>query len=213
MHHTSVETFSNAAIGQDPIVLRDIQKQSKNIAVYQRDLSLLQEELTQTMAKPIEFKTSGLDSEILSALQEYFETYVGHGTGLLKDISEQLILFKQISGVKSFRLLFTTVNNNMCRRYHTDLNSLRLLCTYVGQGTLWLPDEIVNHKAFIKQGNNEQIVKDESLVQQARTGDVIILKGALYPDANPIVHRSPTIEENGEKRLLLRIDTNESLSF
>ena len=46
-----------------------------------------------------------------------------------------------------------------------------------------------------------------------REGDIIILKGALYPEANAILHRSPTIEENGEKRLLLRIDTYEALGF
>ena len=101
----------------------------------------------------------------------------------------------------------------MCRRFHTDINSLRLLCTYVGQGTLWVPDEMVNHKAFLNKGGNEEIVTDESQIQHAGTGDVIILKGALYPEANPIVHRSPAIEGNGESRLLLRIDVNDGLNF
>lgn len=45
-------------------------------------------------------------------------------------------------------------------------------------------------------------------IQQAGTGDIVILKGALYPDGHAIMHRSPTIEEMGAARLLLRIDTN-----
>ena len=44
-------------------------------------------------------------------------------------------------------------------------------------------------------------------------GDVVLLKGALYPGANPILHRSPSIEELGKVRLLLRIDTNSFLNF
>ncbi|MEM6380738.1 MAG: DUF1826 domain-containing protein, partial [Bacteroidota bacterium] len=71
----------------------------------------------------------------------------------------------------------------------TDINSLRLLCTYSGPGTLWLPNEIVNHKALITRGGNKQIVLDERQIQQVATGAVIILKGALFPQANPIVHR------------------------
>ncbi len=213
MDHTSTSTYSNAAIGQQAIVLQDIHKPLKNIAIYQRDLASVQKELAQIVTTKVEFKTSGTVMEIFSALRQYFETHLANCPHLLKDISEQLNLFKEIAGIESFRLLFTTVNNNMCRRFHTDLNTLRLLCTYIGPGTLWLPNEIVNQKAFVARGNNKRIVIDESQIQQARTGDVLILKGALYPEANPVVHRSPVIEESGEKRLLLRIDTNGSLSL
>ena len=101
----------------------------------------------------------------------------------------------------------------MCRKFHTDINDLRLLCTYIGPGTLWLPDEAVDLKALQKGGDEQALVVDEQQIQQVSTGDVVILKGALYPEANPILHRSPSIEESGEKRLLLRIDTNEFLNF
>ena len=93
----------------------------------------------------------------------------------------------------------------MCRKFHTDVNDLRMLCTYVGQGTLWLPDEAVKNEEY--RTRRDEIVIDEDLIQQALTGDVLILKGALYPEANAVIHRSPTIEETNERRLLLRIDT------
>jgi hypothetical protein len=86
-----------------------------------------------------------------------------------------------------------------------------MLCTYLGQGTLWLPDEAVDPKT--SRSASHELVIDAELIQQIPAGDVVILKGALYPDADPILHRSPTIEESGETRLLLRIDTNESLNF
>ncbi|MGK0427956.1 MAG: hypothetical protein ACJAUR_002072 [Ulvibacter sp.] len=42
-----------------------------------------------------------------------------------------------------------------------------------------------------------------------------MLKGAIYlsEGTKAVVHRSPTIEESVETRLLLRIDTNEFLNF
>lgn len=206
-------TFSNAAIGQHNSVLNDIRQPAKNIAIYQRNPTFLDAELALVMLKPVTFRATGSIVEMRNAIQQYFETDHPNCSNLLGDLLEQLALFEQVSGAESFRLLFTTVNTNMCRRFHTDINSLRMLCTYVGQGTLWLPNEIVNTKAFLTQGNNEQIVLDENQVQQAGTGDVIILKGALFPDANPIVHRSPTIEEHGESRLMLRIDVNDALNF
>ena len=101
----------------------------------------------------------------------------------------------------------------MCRKFHTDVNDLRMLCTYLGPGTLWVPDEAIDLDASYARGNGKDIVIDLEKVEQVGTGDVVILKGALYPEANAILHRSPTIEENGEKRLLLRIDTYEALGF
>ena len=213
MNHISKLTYSNAAIGQQAAVLYDIQKSSKNIAIYERELTTLNTELDRVMAKAVAFKKSGPIEEIHAALQEHFEEQFQDCPSLLNDIIEQLRLFQNISGAESLRILFTTVKTNMCRRFHTDINSLRLLCTYVGPGTLWLPNEIVNHKAFLNRGGNKQIVLDETQIQQVETGDIIILKGALYPQANPIVHRSPTIEGHGESRLLLRIDTNDSINI
>ncbi|HAA11799.1 MAG TPA: hypothetical protein DCE41_08925, partial [Cytophagales bacterium] len=61
----------------------------------------------------------------------------------------------------------------------------------------------------------EELVLDADSIQQAETGAVIILKGAIYPKegTQAVLHRSPTIEESGERRLLLRIDTDEFLNF
>lgn len=213
MNHTSKLIYSNAAIGQEDVVLHEIRQASKNIAILERDISHLNSELTQIMTKPVEFRKTGTAIEIRTALKAYFEKQFQFCPALLSDILKQLKQFKAVSGAESFRLLFTIVTTDMCRRFHTDINSLRLLCTYVGPGTLWLPDGIVNQKAFIAQRNKEQIAVDEHQIQQVAAGDVIILKGALYPEANPIVHRSPSVEEKGECRLLLRIDTNDSLNL
>lgn len=145
--------------------------------------------------------------------KDYFNSNLSECASFFEDVSELVKLFERATQASSFRLLLTTVSTNMCRKFHTDVNDLRLLCTYIGPGTLWLPDEAIDYKALQTGRNNQEIVVDERRIQQVRTGDVVILKGALYPEANPVLHCSPAIEGKGEKRLLLRIDTNEFLNF
>ncbi|MEM9982906.1 MAG: DUF1826 domain-containing protein [Bacteroidota bacterium] len=201
---------SHAAIGVHEKILQQIHLKTKNIAVYQRDVNPWRQTLIQLAEQSFECRASGTTEEVTDSFNTYFTDKLPNQEALLADVLKLLGLFKQVTRTSSFRVLLATVHTNMCRKFHTDINDLRLLCTYVGPGTLWLPQEAVDPKAS-RAASNQEIVLDESLIQQVNTGDVVILKGALYPDANPILHRSPTIEEKGEKRLLLRIDTNESL--
>ncbi|MEL6971970.1 MAG: DUF1826 domain-containing protein [Bacteroidota bacterium] len=202
--------FANAAIGKDAQILKSIHAPAVNIAVYEREFDMPKAALDQVVEQTINCRASGTEAEVTGALKSYFAAELPGQQELLEDVLELLSLFGQVADISSFRLLLATVETNMCRRFHTDINSLRMLCTYAGPGTLWLPNEAVNQKAYRGGNGNEDIVLDENLIQQANTGDVVILKGALYPDANPIVHRSPSIENQGEKRLLLRIDSNET---
>ncbi|MGD1843412.1 MAG: DUF1826 domain-containing protein [Thermonemataceae bacterium] len=202
-------TPSHAAIGVQEKILQQIHLKTKSIAVYQRDINPLRQALTQVAEQSFECRASGTVEEITDSFNTYFADKLPNQEALSADVLKLLGLFKQITRTSSFRVLLATIHTNMCRKFHTDINDLRLLCTYVGPGTLWLPQEAVDPKAS-RAASNQEIVLDESLIQKVNTGDVVILKGALYPDANPILHRSPTIEGKGEKRLLLRIDTNES---
>ncbi len=206
----STYDIANAAIKNDPNVLKDIHLASKNIAIYQRDIEPLSADLEQIADYEIKYHASGSVAEILSQLDDFFTNHLEKCPSLFDDISEILGLFEQTTQKSSFRLLLETVSTNMCRKFHTDVNDLRLLCTYIGPGTLWMPDGAIDQKA---SKASKEMVMDFAQKQQVAAGDVVMLKGALYPDANPILHRSPTIEEKGEKRLLLRIDTNETLTY
>jgi len=206
----SKQTYENAAIDYDGNVLQDIHLPSKNIAIYERSIAPLKTELADLATKTVECRASGTVKEILAALKTDYGALFADYPGLFADVAELLKLFERTAKASSFRLLLTTVRTNMCRRFHTDINDLRMLCTYVGPGTLWLPDTFVNREAYHAEGSNTDIVEEASQIQQAGAGDVVLLKGALYPEANPILHRSPSIEEKGENRLLLRIDTNAS---
>jgi hypothetical protein len=204
-------SFSNAVIGTKPEVLQNIHLQEKNIAIYHRDISHLQSDINTCMKGKIEFRKSGSLPEIKAAL----ESEIPNCYDLILDIVSLVKVFGELTENSTFKVLLSTVNSNMCRRFHTDINDLRLLCTYSGQGTLWIPEEFVNREALNSCGDNECILRDASQVQQVPTGSVAILKGAIYPKegTKACVHRSPSIEESGETRLLLRIDTNEFLNF
>ncbi|MDG1433583.1 MAG: DUF1826 domain-containing protein [Saprospiraceae bacterium] len=205
--------FDNAVISDDANGLQDIHIKTKNIAIYHRQIQSLKTALDRVTEQSIEFRASGKKEEIIAALDIYFTKNFPEHRVLLDDTLNLLSLFKKVSNSSSFRFLLATINTNMCRKFHTDINNLRMLCTYAGPGTLWLPEEAVNNKAYRTGGDDKDVVLDQNLIQQVDTGDVVILKGALYPESKAIIHRSPTIEETGKKRLLLRIDTNESVNF
>ncbi len=99
------------------------------------------------------------------------------------------------------------IDNNACTKFHTDRYALRLFTTYYGTGTEWLPEKACNRKALGKSNNN--IIKDHSLIQKMNPFEVGILKGEFENKSGKvrgIVHRSPQIEEKGEKRIIMRVD-------
>ncbi len=193
-------------------VLETIHRSELNIAIYNRDLTLLKGELDQLLNSEFEFRTSGETSDILNDIRS--APTLNNLPQLKADLEDLFIQFRELTKAGNFRLFFATVRNNMCRKFHTDINDLRMLCTYVGPGTLWLSEDNINRAAENSE-DEELLVIDEDRIMQASEGDVLVLKGAIYPkeETTPILHRSPTIEESGQKRILLRIDTDEFANF
>lgn len=198
----------NWAIDTTPQILEHIHHKNVNIAIYERTTHSLTYEINQLLDQNIEVKLNGTMDAILQDLLNAVDPKVY--PLITKDIKALLDCFKAIVGVKKFRLLFATINTNMCRKFHVDINTIRMLCTYSGPGTLWLTNDNINRKALGTCGDHACIVREENNIQQAKTGAVLLLKGARYPygATNAVVHRSPTIEETRKKRLLLRIDSN-----
>jgi hypothetical protein len=207
--------ISNASKGGAPEILYDIQLSNKNIVCFVRDISHLKSELAELSGREIEFYHSGRPSEIVTGLKSYFGTRCLQPHSLVADVIFILTLFDEIASSGSYRISLETVSSDMCRRFHCDMNELRLLCTYVGKGTLWVPDEAVNRAALQALEDDSKIVSDKNLIQQASSGEVLILKGALYGSqgTKAIVHKSPEIERKKEQRLVLRIDSNDLFSF
>ena len=93
-------------------------------------------------------------------------------------------------------------SNRGCRRYHIDNVPQRMLVTYAGKGTEWLPDEVADREAFASGEPNEKIVKDRSAIKFLNQWDVAVFRGG----PNGLLHRTPDAALNGSS-ILMRLDS------
>ena len=203
----------NWEVGKFPKIFEKIHEEQINIAIYERNVNHLDNEIKKILTNELNFKATGNVDYILNELNKI--PSVNDYKLIIDDIRLLLNWFKKISDAKSFKILLAIVDNDMCKRFHSDLNYIRMLCTYSGPGTLWLSENNLNRKALDDLDENDSIVINQNDIKQVNTGSVVILKGALYPKkgVKAAVHRSPNIEESQQKRLLLRIDTDELFNF
>lgn len=200
----------NWAVVNNAKWLHEIHESDINVAILKRDIKVFNREISLLVSETTKIELHGSVEVLISKLKNKLKEY----KLISKDIISLLLNFKEITRATSFKLLLTTVDTNMCRKFHIDNITLRLLCTYFGPGTLWLPEDSINRKALNGVSNNNAIVINENNTQQVKTGDVLLLKGQKYcATSNAVMHKSPIIEGHGLKRLLLRIDTNDFLNF
>jgi hypothetical protein len=131
-------------------------------------------------------------------------------TYLAADLRALLHRFRTVSGKRTVKVSFGTVTGDQCRKFHADYQGLRLITTYLGPGTEWLPEHAVRRDALVEPPEcpataNGLIVRDPRLVQHAQAGDVLILRGhdGVTGAALGAVHRSPPIAASQETRVVL----------
>jgi hypothetical protein len=136
------------------------------------------------------------------------------GKSLLKhDLMELAYAFMQVTDSEEITMHVRVVTNDACTRFHMDGYPLRLLCTYYGAGTEWVPDEYVNRDQLM-HGVNDAIVQNSLCVKRMDPFEVAILKGDPgFKTNRGIVHRSPSIETESAKRFLVRMDVTKSKMF
>ncbi|RMB01915.1 uncharacterized protein DUF1826 [Eilatimonas milleporae] len=88
-----------------------------------------------------------------------------------------------------------------CRRYHMDDVPFRLLVTYRGRGTEWLPGEAVDLHAYETGAPNEEIVRDPDNLETLNPWDIAVFRGA----PNGLLHRTPEAALSGGS-ILMRLD-------
>ena len=91
--------------------------------------------------------------------------------------------------------------NRGCRRYHIDNVPQRLLVTYAGKGTEWLPEEAADRNAYEKGEPNEKIIKNISAKQFIKEWDIAIFRGG----PGGLLHRTPDKALEGQS-ILMRLD-------
>ena len=101
---------------------------------------------------------------------------------------------------------------NSCSRWHQDKYAGRAIVSYTGRvGTEYTSHANVNFWELNNCGNNKHIIKDEDQIFAVDVGDMLFIKGTLFPwGSNGLVHKAceKRYHSDGKiiNRLVLKID-------
>ncbi|MBS0251151.1 MAG: DUF1826 domain-containing protein [Proteobacteria bacterium] len=125
---------------------------------------------------------SGVDENpVLSALTSDIEALTAH--------------FANVIGIDEIAVRLDVIDHDACSLFHRDRAYARLLTTYLGPGTMWVPAAC--HAEALK----EQRAYGGQLYEMSRFA-VAIFRGSLS-SSRGLVHRSPRLSGSGRSRLLL----------
>lgn len=112
---------------------------------------------------------------------------------LAGDVGALVLMVAKTLRVEQVRLRLDVSGEVMCPKFHTDNVPARLLCSYRGPGTDYVPEGAQDTPGRIRQ---------------VRTGAVALFRGRLWPDEERtgLLHRSPPVPQEIGARLLLVID-------
>jgi hypothetical protein len=215
---SSVPRFSRSwRTGAVPEVLDEITEPSVNLALWQRSIP----HGIGGALMDWSHRTTG-STDVLNAARYDLGPFLSgvHGSAhgwLLADIAMLVGRFVSHARALRFRLFFGPVRSDQCRKFHVDHLRMRLVTTYVGPATEWVPDEAVSREAMDHPPDcpcdaNRRVVRDPDAVRYARAGDVLLMKGATHGGVLGAVHRSPPIECERHVRIVLVASTVETAS-
>jgi hypothetical protein len=126
---------------------------------------------------------------------------------LAEDIADLIDGWALVTEATRCHLLLERIDSDQCMKFHTDQVGIRLLCTYRGPGTWWVPNHLARRDLLGTDADNQDIVPDVDDIREVPTSAIALLKGDAYDPLDVgIIHRSPPIASRGLVRLLLRID-------
>jgi hypothetical protein len=206
-------TCQYLAQGVEPTIFSDIYQEDIHIAIWQRELSAsLQDSVKDFSALNPTFRTERVvtPQNALASLCESFGA--DEQAGLRENIAELVEMFCYLFDLKRAGLRLKILDHAMCPKFHVDRIPCRLVTTYQGVATEWLPHEVVN-RTKLGEGADGQADHQSGLyphqhdIQQLNCGDVALLKGVLWQgnENAGLVHRSPKLANQGN-RLLLTLD-------
>ncbi|QTP57491.1 DUF1826 domain-containing protein [Billgrantia antri] len=130
------------------------------------------------------------------------------GEALVEDIGTIAEAMAYLFSTETIGIRLRTLEGAMCPRFHVDNLPVRLVSTYAGPASEWLPEHAVNRDGLgAPHPHKPDIVADPGAIQQLGVGDLALLKGGGWVgnETRGLVHRSPQ-PAPGERRLLLALD-------
>lgn len=131
----------------------------------------------------------------------------------LSDVEYLAGLFRDLFEADTLGLRLRTLDKAMCPRFHVDRVPARMVCTYGGPGTEWLPEGAMNreklgHGACGKPDEDSGLILDPAAIRAMPAFAIGLMKGELWEGnaGRGAVHRSPRLAPEQPRRLLLTLD-------
>ncbi|WP_445004020.1 DUF1826 domain-containing protein [Halomonas mongoliensis] len=202
---------SHLALGDEIDVLPRIFDDEVNIAVMRRRLSAALQQSVQAQCQTerawqlawLGQPGDGLRADLLERLPA-----AEAAEALVEDVQLLAEAMAYLFATDTVGIRLRLLDAAMCPRFHVDNLPVRLVTTYHGPGSEWLPEEAVNREGLgAPSADKPEIVRDPAAIQRLSAGDLALLKGGGWEgnEQRALVHRSPALIE-GQKRLLLTID-------
>lgn len=195
-------------------VLTDIYQENTNIVVWKRSLA---DKLIQAADILLDKQPDLEKLIVLSPNNAFSSVYkvIGnseHYKVLAQDIAQLVDIFCRLFDIEHATLKLTALDRAMCPRFHVDRVPCRMITTYHGAATEWLPHHLAD-RSKLGTGNKGKpdefsgIFERSNDIRQLSVGDVALLKGELWykNEGAGLIHRSPQLSSSN-RRLLLTID-------
>ena len=212
-HKTSETKIRHSIKGKDPLILSEIYQEKINIVVWQRTLD---ERLKNLVSRFVRNNNSFQMNMVVTPTNVFSRVNESLGNptwiDLSKNISKLVDMFCLLFEIKHVGLRLAVIDHGMCPKFHVDRVPCRLVTTYHGEATEWLPHNKVYREklGFGSKGKSDEqsgLYKSLDDVQRLNCGDVALLKGEeWHQNQNAgLVHRSPLIIAE-KPRLLMTLD-------
>jgi hypothetical protein len=195
-------------------VLTDIYNDETNIVVWQREIN-----------KVLENYASGWMSDHATHALQSIMTVDNAMNNLSRELPEQehkikfreevfllIDMFTCLFDTDTVGLRITPLSAAMCPRFHIDKIACRLVVTYGGPGTEWLPESNLDRRSLGigAKGHADHesgVFREQQCIQKLATQEVALLKGSAWEgnEHYALTHRSPHLDP-GQTRLLLTLD-------
>jgi hypothetical protein len=207
------EIVRRAAKANRPTVLADVYREDTNIAIWRREISAdLKESVDHLISSNPAFHAA-LTTTPKNARSSVQRVLGANGSSALsEDMASLTEMFCDLFDVGRAGLRLAVLDRAMCPKFHVDRVPCRLVCTYQGVATEWLPHAAVDRTKLGPQPSwtsdlKAGLFRRESDIQRLDCGDVALLKGELWEgNTNAgLVHRSPGVAAEA-CRLLFSLD-------
>lgn len=206
--------FSHVQQSDSPLILNDIYDPAINLVIWQRQQADLLKKYCHALIRQrpaLQLRGVIAPNAVGQWLADQLPQHEDRML-LIDDIQSLAEMYADLFDLTAIGLRLSVLDNMMCPRFHTDKVACRLVTTYSGAGSEWLPENSVNRKMLGAgaQGltdNVSGIYGHTTDIQPIETGHIALMKGDGWQDSavKGIVHRSPQVNL-GEKRVILTFD-------